>query len=260
MTFFTFNLADYSRCVAILALNLWLAHLIADFWLQTRTMVEEKKTKVFGSWRLYFHSLEVALLSWAFVGRMDFVWCALILFLTHTVYDISKVLFASTPLRAFLGDQFLHLIVICWISGKYAESHLWKQWGFIPDEYALLVPLVSCMTVVVTMPANIVISGIMESRKVKNLKTLLTAWKEEDLVRMIEVGALIGTLERLLTFFFVLRENYQAVGFIMAAKSILRFKESEGARAEYVLVGTLMSVAIAVACALVVLMARKLGW
>ena len=77
---------------------------------------------------------------------------------------------------------------------------------------------------------------------------------------MIEVGALIGTLERLLAFFFVLRGNYQAVGFIMAAKSILRFKESEGARAEYVLVGTLMSVTIAVACALIVLLARKLGW
>ena len=63
---------------------------------------------------------------------------------------------------------------------------------------------------------------------------------------------LIGTLERILTFIFVMNGNYQAVGFVVAAKSLLRFKESEGTRAEYVLVGTSLSFSIAILCTLAV--------
>lgn len=36
----------------------------------------------------------------------------------------------------------------------------------------------------------------------------------------------------------------------MAAKSLMRFKDSEGAKAEYVLVGTLLSLCVAMICAM----------
>lgn len=59
-------------------------------------------------------------------------------------------------------------------------------------------------------------------------------------------GRLIGNVERMLTLTFMLTGNYEVVGFIIASKSILRFKETDTLTSEYVLVGTLLSFGIAV--------------
>ena len=59
-------------------------------------------------------------------------------------------------------------------------------------------------------------------------------------------GKLIGIVERLLSFAFILLGQYEAVGFIMAAKSLLRFAEGDKAKSEYVLIGTLLSFSIAI--------------
>lgn len=61
-------------------------------------------------------------------------------------------------------------------------------------------------------------------------------------------GELIGIIERLLILTFVLAGNYEAVGFSVAAKSVARFKELDDKNfAEYYLLGTSVSVGIAVA-------------
>ena len=44
--------------------------------------------------------------------------------------------------------------------------------------------------------------------------------------------------------------QYGAIGFIVAAKSLLRFKETDTAKTEYVLAGTLLSFGIATLCGL----------
>lgn len=60
------------------------------------------------------------------------------------------------------------------------------------------------------------------------------------------VGFYVGMLERALILTFLLFEAPAAVGFVVAAKSVARFKELEDrAFAEYYLVGTLMSVVVA---------------
>jgi len=64
-------------------------------------------------------------------------------------------------------------------------------------------------------------------------------------------GMLISQLERLLVFILVLIGEPMGVGFLVAAKSILRFPSaSERKMAEYVLIGTLMSFSAAIALAL----------
>ena len=55
---------------------------------------------------------------------------------------------------------------------------------------------------------------------------------------------MIGITERILTL--IILGQYAAIGFIMAAKSILRFKESQTQKAEYVLIGTMLSFGIAI--------------
>jgi hypothetical protein len=53
----------------------------------------------------------------------------------------------------------------------------------------------------------------------------------------IKAGRVIGILERLLFFFFAFKGEYSAIGFVLAAKGIIRIKEIEG-HSEYLLIGT----------------------
>ncbi len=63
----------------------------------------------------------------------------------------------------------------------------------------------------------------------------------------LNAGRIIGMLERLIIFFFVTIGQFAAVGFVIAAKSIVRYKELEDRNfAEYVLIGTLLSSLIAI--------------
>ena len=55
-------------------------------------------------------------------------------------------------------------------------------------------------------------------------------------------GRIMGMLERIMVYFFVLAGQYAAIGFIIAAKGFTRFKSLDKRNfAEYVLVGTLLS-------------------
>jgi hypothetical protein len=74
---------------------------------------------------------------------------------------------------------------------------------------------------------------------------------------LVEAERYIGILERLLTFVFVVTDHWEAVGFLLAAKSVFRFgdlKESKGRKlTEYILIGTLLSFGIAIMTGLLVL-------
>ena len=65
----------------------------------------------------------------------------------------------------------------------------------------------------------------------------------EEAPDYFHAGALIGYTERSLILLFVILAQYEAIGFLIAAKSILRFSEasSGNVKSEYVLSGTLLS-------------------
>jgi hypothetical protein len=66
------------------------------------------------------------------------------------------------------------------------------------------------------------------------------------------VGATIGILERILIVVFVLTGSEAAIGFVLAAKTLARFRLLDDRDfAEYYLLGTLASVAVAIITALV---------
>lgn len=65
-------------------------------------------------------------------------------------------------------------------------------------------------------------------------------------------GRVIGLLERIFVFVFVLAGQYTAVGFILAAKGVARFQDFKSRTfAEYVLIGTLISTLLAMIMAFV---------
>lgn len=223
-----------------LFLALLLAHLIGDFWVQTNDMVEEKFKKHYGSPMLYVHTAVVSLLSLLLVFDWRFWPCAIVLFLSHSVLDGVKTYAPLSCLRAFLLDQFAHLLVIAGIS-CFADRAV--EW--IPSKWLLIAAVyVFCST-----PANVLIKLIMKALEV--MPEPKEGEENEDVIE--HAGACIGTLERWLVLSFVLVGNYEAAGLVVAAKSMLRFTDKQGPKTEYVLIGTLISFTMSLACAFLLL-------
>lgn len=75
---------------------------------------------------------------------------------------------------------------------------------------------------------------------------------DADSSSLENAGTVIGRLERIIMLTFILLDEYTAVGFVLALKAAYRFKDTDDhARAEYMLMGTFLSLAITIAVGLV---------
>ena len=75
-------------------------------------------------------------------------------------------------------------------------------------------------------------------------------------------GFWIGVLERILVVVFVCLGEYSAIGFLIAAKSILRFPDVKPGgpghkMSEYVIIGTMLSLIIAIAIGQAILLLTR---
>lgn len=219
----------------VLFFKLLLAHLLGDFILQPKTWVEHKERKKLKSGYLYVHFGIHGVLLYLFTHSWSITFIVLG---SHVLIDIVK-LFAqkSTNGRCwFFLDQFLHLAVI-------AAVVIWLEgfaFGTLFDWISENLPIITSI-VFLTVPASVVI------------KKAISRWDPDpgnDSPDSLEkAGMYIGILERLFVFTFVMSGQWNAVGFLIAAKSVFRFgdlKESHDRKlTEYILIGTLMSVGIA---------------
>lgn len=221
--------------------NLLMVHLVCDFYLQSDRTCAEKVNLGFRSKYLYVHGLLIFILSWAAMGTWEFWWLALIVGLTHILIDGIKSKYGNN-LKNFIIDQLAHmsvLVAVTWIFLRYFGQ---EQLDIIPVNHMFV--LVVLAFIICAKPANIFIKTVLRTYSIDNQS------KEGN--SQFKAGSLIGTIERWLILVFVILEQYEAVGFLLAAKSIIRFKDTETSKTEYVLAGTLISVAVAVACGLVI--------
>ena len=221
-----------------LFLNLVLAHIIGDFYLQTDKCCKQKETRKFKSWFLYVHAIIIGLLSWIIIPSYNFGLWALLIAVSHLVIDAIKI-HCPKGLWSFVIDQLLHLGILATISSIY-ETTKELPLQMIDSPSSFSTPLLILAVLLCMKPANILIKLILE----KHLGKL------DTLGNIRNAGALIGNLERILTIVFVLLGQFEAIGFIVAAKSILRFKDTDTAKTEYVLAGTFLSFGIAILCGL----------
>jgi hypothetical protein len=225
-----------------LAVSLILAHIIGDFYLQTDKYCQQKIEKKLCSPFLYAHSIIIGVLSWIVVPYGDFFFFTLLITISHLLIDAIKTYFPK-GLYSFVADQCIHLAIIIGIALLYHRTNL--PLYPIPIFNMISAPLLLLAILLCMKPANILIRLILEKYKVGE-----TVSCEE----IKNAGALIGNLERILTVIFVLINQYEAIGFIIAAKSLLRFKDTDTAKTEYVLAGTFLSFGIALICGLLALL------
>lgn len=173
-----------------------------------------------------------------YVGRVFLVLVASsFIGFTHLVIDVWKS-YKSEGIKWFLLDQLFHCLVLAAIAYVWCLDHSWTISGIC--SLKLLAVLISVL--ICWKPANIFIKLTLIHYSVN--------MPEEKEDARFNAGALIGTVERWLILIFVYLGRYEALGLLIAAKSIIRFSESQTNKTEYVLAGTLMSILIAVLCGL----------
>jgi hypothetical protein len=233
------------------------AHTLADFVFQTNWMAANKRNPL----ALGLHLAIVYALTAAALGSLHLA--ILVLALAHLGIDVGKLILtavwkASQGLAPFLIDQALHLASLLalalWLPDLWAQG-LWAPGAIVTgddggilgtglwsDEVALPVTILPSL---MALAAGLVIAtraggfavGLLVGPFADKLPATLAA---ESLPG---AGRVIGHLERGLIFAFVLVGQPEAVGLLIAAKSILRFGAVKDDRAlsEYIIIGTLAS-------------------
>jgi len=233
-----------SADVLSLLMGLILAHLVGDFLLQPRAWVEERYRLRHRSPRLLQHAglhglLVAGVLLVASAGTprglAAVLLGTLVVAASHWLIDLAKARLPADELRWFLLDQATHLLVLLglWLAwlGSLAPLRELTDWLATPTVLGM-----AAAYLLVTRPLSIAIALVMQR------------WSEqlEETGTLASAGARIGVLERLLVLTLVLLDQLTAVGFLLAAKSVLRFGDLRDSRdrklTEYVLLGTLLSV------------------
>ena len=234
-------------------LTVLFAHLLGDFPLQTSTMVSGKER---GS-RAYLvhgsiHFVVLVLCVAAFVGphMLASIWfwtLAPLYVALHLAIDRGKRRLVSTGTVAdsasvFVVDQLLHLCTIlglAWLLTRPGWSSLRCEFRWSPATgERVLEAGVVYMTVVFA-------SGYLIRYLTRNLAAGIEK-PGETVEEIKDAGMYIGWLERFLVVTAILVQSPSMVGLILTGKSIARFPELKDRFVEYFLIGTLLSVGLAV--------------
>ncbi len=204
------------------ALALMLAHVLADYPLQNSWIINNKKKPA----AMAAHIGVVFLLTMlALRGQIA---PALTIAAAHLGIDLIKTHFAPETLWAYVTDQLAHFATIAavlWFSPALGD--LWPEaTPFIQYLLAIATGLILCVHA--GGPA---------------VGLLMQGFEENQPQGLPQAGRMIGILERALIFLMVLAGQPTGIGFLIAAKSVLRFDTaSKDQRAsEYVIIGTLAS-------------------
>jgi len=203
----------------IILIKLILAHLLGDFLFQPHQWVLEKAEKKLGSVKLYMHALIHGVLVMLIIWDINFWRPALIIMLSHGAIDGLKSIIQNEKNKRhlFFIDQVLHLGVI------FIMWYFWQNIS-IPFESIFTEKRLLFLTGIITITTLASVA----------IKVLISRWAtetgDEDEASLQSAGKYIGILERLFVLVFVLTGHWEAVGFLIAAKSVFRFgdlKESK---------------------------------
>ncbi|MEA3445991.1 MAG: DUF3307 domain-containing protein [Bacteroidota bacterium] len=226
-------------------IRLLLAHIVADFIFQTKSMVNNRDTKHWKSLMLIYHVLVHAILVYVVLWDFNLIWPALLIMLSHYCIDLVKS-YQKENIYSFLANQLAHVIVLIVVWIILRNIDLVEFFKAIVPQNKPEIWLYLFSFILLTWPVGIIISKLTY-----NWQSQFSFTKG-----LPDAGKWIGMLERMLILIFVLINQYAGIGFLIAAKSILRFndiKSSENKKeAEYILIGTMLNFTIAIVAGLAV--------
>lgn len=208
------------------------AHCIGDFALQTDGIARHKRKAGI----LLLHAVIHGGVTYVLLQQWRLWELPVMLVGIHYVIDAIKIRTGRSP-KAFALDQAAHcvsLLALAW----WATEAGWT--GFVGRGWPFIVLAGGFCAVVLG-------SGFFVGEVAKTLMDRNEGLEEKLAKGLEEGGKRIGQLERALILLLTLINQPAGIGFLVAAKSVLRFKEAEDqALAEYILIGTLWSFSLAI--------------
>jgi len=246
--------------------SLVISHLAVDFVLQPDRWVRDKIGKKWRSPYLYVHSILAGLLA----GLVTLYFCGFVLagavffvvYITHFIIDGLKAHFTDKEgasvtckdIYLFFGDQVLHCIVLIVLWGLICAQNLPLSSPYLDDATIYTITVLLLGYLIILWPGGFFIAKIMSyiglnaNKEKKEVDIGSNADKEKKEAEddgLKNAGTYIGYLERLLILFFILADQYVAIGFLVGAKAIFRYTDSRTV-SEYILTGTLLSYSVAI--------------
>ncbi|MCL1830575.1 MAG: DUF3307 domain-containing protein [Oscillospiraceae bacterium] len=240
-----------------LKLTILLGYLLAEFYLQRDRMIEHKYQR--------FHLLLIHLLIYCAVStvvltvafRLNHQLLMILLFLSisHILIDLVLWIFVRCKsersffkhirrYRYFINQllllaSFLSVIIVC------DEAMLIVRFKLLESHTTAIILCIAYLLIL--RPISITINEFFTATGL----SAVIAGNSLKSGEFVAAGNIIGMLERSLVFILILFDQYAAIGFLMTAKTITRFKDLEDRNiAEYYLIGTLLSIVSVVAIAL----------
>ena len=227
-------------------------HALGDFYFISDKQFNQKK-KNFSSLVLHIILYSAAVSSILF-ATLEFSTSLLILLVgvlvSHIIVELCT--YFLNHIRAVKGfgyffkkycfyvEQIIHILTITGLSLFFNENTIIRE--FFKTETVSTILTISLAILYLLNPVSIFITEFF-------LASGLRRPYESDSTRstqLIRAGKIIGMLERILVFILIYYSQYAAIGFLLTAKTVTRFKDLENRDiAEYYLIGTLLSIVIA---------------
>jgi len=215
-------------------LVLWAASLLAAFVLRTDWLVDRERRVP----AALLHGVFAALASYLLLGA--FHWRILLAVLA--AHAMSASWKEGESLAPFLAGQSARAALalgLAWRFPEAASGGWWAEAAAGTEFSKWYLASVSCATgVILCVP----VGGALIARAIAPLAGEV---RGSDIAGLNQGGRYIGWLERILVLLLVLMDQPNGIGFLIAAKSILRFGEIKDASqrkvAEYIIIGTFLS-------------------
>jgi hypothetical protein len=264
-----------------------LAHLLADFVFQPDGVATRKFGRGPDAWRaLLAHVLIVALLAAPVILVFGIAGVAYVVVtaLTHLVIDRTKIEatlrmdptpavdasdedkelvpgWSPMPGVWFLLDQIAHLLVLVLAWAFLLAGAVPLDWwhdlvvrieatgnGDDIGRAVLGAVVLTALVVANTRAGSMFVGTLVRAPRPPVVQDV----RDDDGPSVARIGATIGVIERLLIASLVLAGGIATIGLVIAAKTIARFRQLDDRLfAEYYLLGTLASVALAVVTSLI---------
>jgi Protein of unknown function (DUF3307) len=239
-----------------LFLALYFAHLLTDFVFQADSVVAGKMQ---GSWRSYlWHGIiyygttvaVVIIMNPDLVRTRRFESVVVALCVVHLILDWIKIRLTtaksvSDSTTSFVADQGLHLLTVIGAT-LLINRPTWQ--AVVPYLGRMRDAQDKILLVAVVYVLVVLGSGYFIRYLIRPLWTATSGESKHHHDEVVNAGLYIGWLERFLALTAIFLQSPGTVGLILTAKSIARYPElkAPGRFVEYFLIGTLLSISIAI--------------
>jgi hypothetical protein len=240
-------MVDFATFILI---RLIIAYLITEYFINPEYWIKNEKKK---SVALIIHSVLSGFIPFIALWNINYWYIIVIFSVSHFLIYRKKR--NGDGLGEHIVYQSLHIaiVLLVWLTIVGSDYYtVYSDFIMALSDYRLNLIVIGLLFL--TIPTSILIERKMKRWKISTVSTISAENAEEvydvnyscvDESGLTDAGKFIGYTERIIIFLLILANQFTALGLVITTKSIFRLKTGS-IKAEYVLVGSMLSFSIAI--------------